>query len=68
MTPHIKGLIEEHLLKQTENSNSILKNIYEGASAHFDPISAIFHVFLVLETYMTPHMKGLIEIHLFRQS
>ena len=68
MMPHMKGLIEVLLLNQTENSNFILKNIYEGASANFCPISAIFHVFLVLETYMTPHMKGLIEIHLFRLS
>ena len=41
MMPHMKGLIEVLLLNQTENSNFILKNIYEGASANFGPISAV---------------------------
>ena len=38
----MKGLIETHILKQTENSKFIPKNIYEGASTYFDPILAIF--------------------------
>ena len=37
----MKGLIEVLLLNQTENSNFILKNIYEGASAYLGPISAM---------------------------
>ena len=50
MTLHMKGLIEEHLLKQTENSNFIPKNIYEGASAYFELVLAIIHEIYALET------------------
>ena len=64
----IVNVIEVHLLTKTENSNFILRNIYEGASAYFGPISAIFQLFLVVETLLTPHLKGLMEIHHFRQS
>ena len=34
----IKDLIEVHLLNQTENSNIILKKLYEGASTYFGPL------------------------------
>ena len=49
----MKGLIETHLLKHTENSKFIPKNIYEGASTYFDTILAIFQSLLVVEPYMT---------------
>ena len=46
----MKVLIEEHLLKQTENSNFIPNNIYEGASAYFELVLAIIHEIYALET------------------
>ena len=68
MTLHMKDLIEVYLLKQTENSNFIPKNIYGGASTYFVPILAIFHSYLIVGTYMTPHMKAIMRVDLIMQT
>ena len=40
----MKVLIDVYLLKQTENSNVIPKNIYEGAKIGFGPYSFYIHI------------------------
>ena len=56
MTQHIKDIIEVHLLNQTENSNIILKKLYEGASTYFSPLQINCKIYYseILEAQANP--------------